>query len=175
VSPTADSPVGRAVQKVAGTRAFSILGAKVFPPIDRLLHKLTGGRVAVSAALLPSLVLTATGRKSGRLRRTPLATLPIDADFLVVGSNFGKEHHPVWTTNLLAQPEAAVTFRGETIPVRARLLDADEKAEVWPQLLRMWPTYDRYVERSGRNLRVFRLERQPPPAQPPPAQPPPAG
>jgi deazaflavin-dependent oxidoreductase (nitroreductase family) len=152
------------VQKVAGTRGFAALGSKVFPPLDRLVHKLTGGRVVLSAGMVPSLVLTATGRKSGEPRRTPLATLPIDDDFLVVGSNFGKEHHPVWTANLLANPDATVSFRGQTIPVRARLLDAAEKQAVWPQLLRLWPTYDRYVERSGRDLRVFRLERQPPPA-----------
>jgi deazaflavin-dependent oxidoreductase (nitroreductase family) len=152
------------VQKVAGTRGFAVLGSKVFPPLDRLVHKLTGGRVVLSAGLVPSLVLTATGRKSGEPRRTPLATLPVDDDFLVVGSNFGKEHHPVWTANLLANPDATVSFRGQTIPVKARLLDPAEKQEVWPQLLRLWPTYDRYVERSGRDLRVFRLERQPPPA-----------
>jgi len=157
-SPT-DSAIGRAVQKVAGTRAFALVGSKVFPPIDRVVSKLTGGRVVLSAALVPSLVLTTTGRKSGQQRRTPLATLPIDDDFLVVGSNFGKDHHPAWTANLMADPKATVSFKGETIPVVARLLDAEEKKEVWPQLLRIWPTYDRYVERSGRDLRVFRLER----------------
>jgi len=149
------------VQKVAGTRAFATVGSKVFPPLDRVVHKLTGGRVVLSATLVPSLVLTTTGRKSGQPRRTPLATLPVDGGFLVVGSNFGKEHHPAWTGNLLAQPEASVSFKGETIPVVARLLDAEEKKAVWPELLRIWPTYDRYVERSGRDLRVFRLERRP--------------
>ena len=156
-SPT-ESRIGRAVQRVAGTRAFAVVGSKLFPPIDRVLHRLTGGRVVLSASLVPSLVLTTTGRKSGQQRRTPLATLPLDDDFLVVGSNFGKDHHPAWTANLLADPRATVSFKGQTIPVVARLLDADEKAEVWPQLLRIWPTYDRYVERSGRDLRVFRLE-----------------
>ena len=43
------------------------------------------------------------------------------------------------------------------IPVEAELLDDDEKAAVWPRLLAVWPTYDTYAERSGRNLRVFRL------------------
>ena len=97
----------------------------------------------------------------GQPRRTPLATLPVGDDFLVVGSNFGKEHHPAWTGNLLAKPEATVSYKGKTVPVVARLLDDSEKKEVWPQLLRIWPTYDRYVERSGRDIRVSRLEPQP--------------
>jgi deazaflavin-dependent oxidoreductase (nitroreductase family) len=159
VAPEADTWIARVVQKIAGTRGFAVVGSKIFPPIDRMAHRLTGGRVVLSAALVPSLVLTTTGRKSGQPRKTPLATLPVDGGFLVVGSNFGKEHHPAWTGNLLASPAASVSFKGDTIPVEARLLDADEKKEVWPQLLRIWPTYDRYVERSGRDIRVFKLER----------------
>ena len=158
--PDADSPIGKAVQKVAGSKLFADIGSKVVPPIDRLVSKLTGGRIVISAGMVPSLVLTVKGRKSGQPRRTPLATLPVDGGFLVVGSNFGKEDHPAWTGNLMANPEASVSFKGKDIRVVAHLLDADEKKEVWPKLLEIWPTYDRYVERSGRDLRVFKLERQ---------------
>lgn len=158
--PGSDSRVSRAVQRVASTRAFAATGSKLFPPIDRVLSKVTGGRVALSQALVPSLELTTTGRKSGQPRRTPLATMPRGDDFLVVGSNFGKENHPAWTANLLAEPKAVVTFKGETIPVVARMLDPDEKAKVWPDLLKIWPAWTSYTERSGRDLRVFYLERQ---------------
>jgi deazaflavin-dependent oxidoreductase (nitroreductase family) len=159
--PRSESAISRAVQRVASTRAFAATGSKVFPPIDRVLSRITGGRVALSQALVPSLELTTTGRKSGQPRRTPLATLPVGDDFLVVGSNFGKEHHPAWTANLMADPNATVTFKGQTIPVVAHFLDADEKAKVWPDLLKIWPAWTSYTERSGRDLRVFRLERRP--------------
>jgi deazaflavin-dependent oxidoreductase (nitroreductase family) len=86
-----------------------------------------------------------------------MATLPVDNGFLVVGSNFGKEHHPAWTANLIANPEATVTFKGEDIPVVAHLLAPDEKAKVWPELLKIWPAWTSYTARSGRDLRVFRL------------------
>jgi deazaflavin-dependent oxidoreductase (nitroreductase family) len=158
--PGSESAISRAVQRVASTRAFAATGSKLFPPIDRLLSRVTGGRVALSQALVPSLELTTTGRKSGQPRRTPLATLPVGDNFLVVGSNFGKENHPAWTANLLAEPKAVVTFKGQTIPVVARLLDADEKAKVWPDLLEVWPAWTAYTERSGRDLRVFRLTRR---------------
>lgn len=149
--------MGKVVQRVAGSAGFAKVAPKIVPPLDRMISKLTGGRFVLSQGLLPSLVLTTTGRKSGQPRTAPLATLPVDDGFLVVGSNFGREHHPAWTSNLLANPDASVTYRGRTIPVTARLLDDAEKSEVWPQLTALWPTYDRYVERSGRNLRVFRL------------------
>ena len=153
----AESAIGRAVQKLATTRAFAATGSKIFPPIDRLMSRISGGRVVLSASLVPSLVLTTTGAKTGQPRKAPIATLPVDDGFLVVGSNFGKEHHPAWTANLIANPDATVTYKGEDSPVVARLLDADQKAEVWPDLLRIWPAWTNYTERSGRDLRVFKL------------------
>ncbi|MGB8651841.1 MAG: nitroreductase family deazaflavin-dependent oxidoreductase [Mycobacteriales bacterium] len=153
-----EGPVGRAVQRVAGLPFFAGVAGRVMPPVDRGLSRLTGGRLAVSQLLVPTLVITTTGAKSGLPRTTPLATLPDGDAFYVVGSNFGGGAHPGWSANLLKTPEATVTYRGRTTAVRAHLLDEQEKAAVWPRLLKIWPTYDRYVERSGRNLRVFRLD-----------------
>ena len=143
---------------MAGSKAFMRVGPKVVPHVDRFLHKVSGGRFISSGGLLPSLVLTTTGAKTGQQRTTPLATKPEGDGWIVVGSNFGREKHPAWTANLIANPDATVMFRGRRTDVRARLLDDAEKEMVWPRLTTMWPTYDRYTERSGRNLRVFRLE-----------------
>jgi deazaflavin-dependent oxidoreductase (nitroreductase family) len=103
-------------------------------------------------------VLTTTGRRSGLERETPLACVPDDTGgWWVVGSNFGREQHPAWTANLIARPEATVSFAAKLTPVRAELLDDDAKAAVWPRLVAAWPAYDDYVESSGRNIRVFHL------------------
>lgn len=153
-----DGPVGRAMRKMATSPAFRKIGPKVVPPTDRLLHKLTGGRVIVSRLLVPSMILTTTGRKSGLPRESPLACVPDGPGrWYVVGSNFGREQHPAWTGNLIAEPAATVSFEHRTTPVAARLLSDDEKAEVWPKLIAVWPAYDDYVVSSGRNIRVFEL------------------
>jgi len=152
------SPLGRATQWVAASSGFRAVGPKVVPPMDRLLSRLTGGRVVLSGSLVPSLVLETTGARTGQRRTTPLACLPEDdGSFLVVGSNFGRDSHPAWTANLIANPDATVTHRGRTTAVRAVRLSPEEKAEVWPRLTAVWPNYDRYTEVSGRDLRVFRL------------------
>ena len=153
-----DHPVSRVTRKVATSKAFRKVAPKVLPPLDRAMHKLTKGRVNLSSAIVPSMVLTTTGQKSGLPRESPLACVPDgDHGWFVVGSNFGQEKHPAWTGNLLANAEASVDFRRQTHAVHATLLDDDEKADVWPRLLEVWPAYDDYVEVSGRNLRVFRL------------------
>lgn len=155
-----DHPVSRATRKVATSKAFRKVAPALVPPLDRAVHKLTGGRVSVSGAIVPSLVLTTTGRKSGLPRQSPLACVPDgEAGWYVVGSNFGREDHPAWTANLIANPDATVDHARRTYRVRAELLDDAEKAEVWPRLLEVWPAYDAYVEASGRDLRVFRLRK----------------
>jgi deazaflavin-dependent oxidoreductase (nitroreductase family) len=154
-----DGPVGRMTQKMASSRWFSKVAPPVLTPIDRFLHKVTGGRFLLSKALVPTVMLTTTGAKSGQPRQVPLACIPDGELIYLVGSNFGREHHPAWTGNLIKTPRAEVSFRGETFPVDAARLSDEEKAEIWPTILKVWPTYDSYVERSGRNLRVFRLSR----------------
>ncbi|WP_327588664.1 nitroreductase family deazaflavin-dependent oxidoreductase [Nonomuraea sp. NBC_00507] len=145
-------------QWLAGTRGFALIAPKIVPPLDRLVNRMTGGRALMGDQMIPHLLLTTTGSKSGQLRETPLACLPEDGGtFLVVGSNFGREHHPAWSGNLLKTPQATVRFRGRVIPVTAALLTDAEREQAWETLIRFWPLYQGYTDRSGRELRVFRL------------------
>ena len=149
--------IGRATQLMAATPVFAQVAPLVVPPLDRTLHRLTGGRFIVGRLLVPSLVLTTTGRRSGEPRYAPLACMPADGGWYVVGSNFGRTHHPAWTANLIATPEATVSFAGRTTEVMARLLSDESRAEVWPRLVAVWPVYETYVARADRDLRVFHL------------------
>ena len=146
------------IHPMAGSALFARVGPYVVPYIDRFVHRVTGGRVVTSQLFVDSLVLTTTGRRSGEPREAPLACArEASGSWLVVGSNFGKEHHPAWTANLLADPAAIVSYRGDVVPVTATLLDRDEREAAWAHLRQVWPIYDRYEDRAGRSLRVFRL------------------
>lgn len=150
--------LGPVFQQISAAEWFSKVGPKVVPPMDRTLHKVSGGRLMLGQLLVPSLVLTTTGAVSGLPRRTPLACLPDpDGGWYVVGSNFGREKHPAWTGNLLKNPDAEVGFQGRSVPVTAHLLGDAERAKIWPRLTAVWPVYDRYAERAHRELRVFQL------------------
>lgn len=144
---------------MAASPRFLRSAPKVVPKLDRGIHRLSGGRLMMSRLMLPCVVLTTTGRKSGQQRTTPLATVPYQGDLYVVGSNYAKPQHPAWSWNLIAHPDASASFEGEEFAVRATLLDDDEKASVWPALIAEWPLFDTYTARSGRDLRVFRLSR----------------
>ncbi|WP_411141543.1 nitroreductase family deazaflavin-dependent oxidoreductase [Streptomyces sp. x-80] len=149
------------VQRVSSTRAFARLAPYVIPALDRTVHRLTRGKVLLSARLLPGAILTATGARSGLPRRTPLACLPDgDGGWLLIGSNFGRPGHPAWTGNLLKHPEAEMSWRGRDIPVRARLLTGAERARAWRAATTRWPPYAAYQARVAREIRLFRLERR---------------
>jgi deazaflavin-dependent oxidoreductase (nitroreductase family) len=157
-----DSRLGRLVQRAAQTSSFQPVALKLAPRMDKVVNRLSGGRFTVTSLIVPALVLTTTGAKTGQPRTTPLATMPDGDDiFYVVGSNFGIDKHPAWTANLMKNPRAKLTYGGRTSSAEAHLLSDEEKAEVWPRLTKVWPTYDTYVAKTDRNLRVFRLTRTP--------------
>lgn len=151
----------RMVQKVSSTRAFARIAPRVVPALDRAVHRLTRGKVLLSAQLLPGVILTARGAKSGLPRRTPLACMPEeDGTWILIGSNFGRTDHPAWTANLLAHPDAEINWKGKDIPVTAHLLRGEERDTVWKALLDFWPPYATYQARVAREIRLFRLVRR---------------
>ncbi|MGW9176852.1 nitroreductase family deazaflavin-dependent oxidoreductase [Streptomyces decoyicus] len=154
-------PGERLIQRVSATRTFARIAPHFIPALDRAVHRLTRGKVLLSARMLPGVILTATGARSGQPRRTPLACLPEEGGgWLLIGSNFGRPGHPAWTGNLLKNPDAEVSWRGRDIPVRARLLTGEERAEAWRTALAFWPPYAAYQARVAREIRLFRLERR---------------
>ncbi|MFB7914016.1 nitroreductase family deazaflavin-dependent oxidoreductase [Streptomyces sp. NPDC056061] len=153
----------RLVEKVSATRAFAKVAPHVVPAMDRTVHRITRGRVLLSARMLPGLILTVPGARSGSPRTTPLACMPEDGaahSWILVGSNFGRAGHPAWTANLLAGPDkAVVNWNGRDIPVRATLLKGAEREAAWRAALKFWPPYASYQARVEREIRLFRLER----------------
>ncbi|TQL39756.1 nitroreductase family deazaflavin-dependent oxidoreductase [Salinispora arenicola] len=163
------SVLGSLTRRVGHHRWFSA-GARLLVPADRAVGRLTRGRV-VALGLLPSLVITTTGRRSGKPRSNPLLYVPDGDAYVVIGSNWGQAHQPSWALNLLATPSAEVDIKGRRIPVRADPADGAERDRLWQLLVTEWPAYQTYVQRSGgRDIRIFRLV---PAARPPAAPQPP--
>jgi len=146
---------------VSRTRWFRRVGPTVMPPFERLMRRVTGGRVQASGLLVPTVVLHTLGAKSGQWRETVLMYCPDRRSgrgvMLVTGSNFARDRHPAWTTNLMAHPEAAVSLHGKRIPVRAELIGDAEREAVWATIEQQWPGYRGYERAAGRTLRIFRL------------------
>lgn len=157
------APGVRLMQKLSSTRAFARIAPHFVPAMDRAVHRLTRGKVLLSAGMLPGVILTAKGARSGLPRTTPLACMPEEpgeagGSWILIGSNFGRPGHPDWTANLMKHPDARIGRRGEDIEVRARLLKGAERAAAWQAVLKFWPPYATYQARVEREIRLFRLE-----------------
>ena len=127
--------------------------------VDRTLHRLTSGRITlVRLAGLPSLVLTVVGRKSGIARSTPVLCVPQGANFLIAGSNFGGPKPPVWVLNIRSADQVTVAFNGKSQTAVPREVAGDDREAAWAHMLKTWPNYAKYAERTDRVIPVFRLE-----------------
>jgi deazaflavin-dependent oxidoreductase (nitroreductase family) len=138
------------------------LTRRILSPLDPLVYRLTGGRfTAAGPPTIPQIILTTTGRKSGKRRSVQLGVLRDGKEYFVVASNFGQSNHPAWAYNLDAEPKATVTDGAHEVAVRAERLSAEEKALVWPRLEAVVPQYRVYITRTDRDIRVFRLRPTP--------------
>jgi deazaflavin-dependent oxidoreductase (nitroreductase family) len=150
----------RLLLRVIDTRfARRFFGPHVFSHLDRWVIRLTGGRLtAAGPPVFPTLNLTVAGARSGLPRTVPLIYAPLGRAMVVVATNWGRERHPAWSANLLRHPDATVRTKAGVIAVRARLLPAEERDRLWPELLRTMPAWDDYRRSLDRDVRVFVLE-----------------
>ena len=107
----------------------------------------------------PILILTTTGRKSGRPWLRPLIFGEDDGRYVIVASQGGAPTHPDWYLNLSAQPEVEVQIKGDRFRARARTAEGEERVRLWKQMARIWPPYDEYQTRTDREIPVVVLER----------------
>ena len=147
------------IRRFAGSRWFAAIAARVAPALDLIVHRLSRGRRLATPNALPTLMLTATGRRSGDPRTVALSFVELDGAPVVVGTNWGRPAHPSWSANLLAEPRARVEYRGDAWDVVARPLEPGQRARAWDLLDEMLPAYRAYRERLDRPVRMFRLER----------------
>ncbi|MFF2368974.1 YhjD/YihY/BrkB family envelope integrity protein [Agromyces sp. NPDC058110] len=148
------------VAPITRTRVFRATAPTLLPPIEAFVRVVTGGRIQLSGLLVPSLVLHTVGAKSGEPRESFLMYTPDGhGRAIVAGTKFAMEHHPGWTYNLIARPDASITVRGRDLAVRASLIDDDaERERVWTIIEAQWPGYRGYERDSGRVVRLFRLQ-----------------
>jgi deazaflavin-dependent oxidoreductase (nitroreductase family) len=120
-------------------------------------YRETDGEVGYLWNGVPTLLLTTTGRKSGRPRTSALIFGRDAEDYLVIASKGGSPEHPEWYRNLEADPKAEIQVRAERIQVAARTATADERPRLWGIMAGQWPNYDVYQTRTDRHIPVVVL------------------
>jgi deazaflavin-dependent oxidoreductase (nitroreductase family) len=106
------------------------------------------------------LILFTKGRKSGEQRSHALIFREHDGAYLVVASKGGADAPPAWFVNLQADPDVEVQIKGDRFPATARVATPEEKPAMWAKMTEVWPDYDQYQTKTGREIPVVVLERK---------------
>jgi deazaflavin-dependent oxidoreductase (nitroreductase family) len=133
---------------------------KTFTRINVWVYKLSGGRLLNKfPGGFDICIVGTTGAKSGKRREIALIHLPYGKAKLLVASQGGADTHPTWYHNVKAHPGIDIMFGAEKHAYRARQVSDDEKRDLWPHLLSIYPPFDEYQARTDRNIPVFLCER----------------
>ena len=132
---------------------------KTMNVVHSVLQKVTGGRVGRTLFGMKAVQLHTIGRKSGQ-RRTVWLTSPVNDErrLVLIASKGGDDRHPDWYHNLTANPEVEITDGDVTKPYTARTATAAEKAELWPQVTKVYRGYAGYQKRTDRDIPVVICE-----------------
>jgi deazaflavin-dependent oxidoreductase (nitroreductase family) len=121
------------------------------------LYRASGGRIGGSMKKAPVLLLTTKGRKTGKMRTTPLLYGRDGDNIVVVASVGGAPHHPNWFYNLKGQ-KAEVQIGREKQRFKARVAEGEERERLWAQMVAIWPNYAEYQKKTKREIPVVVLE-----------------
>ena len=122
------------------------------------VFRVTKGRLMNTFLGGPVCMVTMTGAKSGKTRRLPLIHIAHGENKLLVASCGGMPKNPVWYYNIKAHPQIRIMADGEDKLYLARQVSDEEKADLWPVLLSVYPDFDEYQARTDRNIPVFNCE-----------------
>jgi deazaflavin-dependent oxidoreductase (nitroreductase family) len=103
-------------------------------------------------------LLTTRGRRSGKLRRTPLFYGRHGDAYVVVASNGGAKQIPLWVGNIEADPDVTVQVRDRSFPARARRATPEERPALWELMNTIFPSYAGYERKAGHQLPVVVIE-----------------
>jgi deazaflavin-dependent oxidoreductase (nitroreductase family) len=109
----------------------------------------------------PVVIFTTRGKKSGKLRKTPLMRVEHDGAYAMVASQGGAPQHPSWYFNLKADPDALMVQDGaDRFDATARELEGEEREIWWKRAVEAYPSYADYQTRTDRLIPVLLAERR---------------
>jgi deazaflavin-dependent oxidoreductase (nitroreductase family) len=120
------------------------------------IYEGSGGRVGAWLGL-PTLLLSVTGRKSGKTFATPLVYFKDGESYVVVGSDGAAKHDPQWWKNLQANPACVVRVGRRKVVAKAKLASGADRARLWELGKGVNPMWSKYQARTERELPVVVL------------------
>ena len=121
-------------------------------------YEASGGAEANTLRGVPVVILTTKGRRSGKLRKSPLMRVEHDGSYAVIASQGGAPKHPAWYLNLVEEPHVMLQDGPEAVDMKARVATGGERETWWSRATDVWPDYDTYQTKTDRQIPVVLVE-----------------
>jgi deazaflavin-dependent oxidoreductase (nitroreductase family) len=125
---------------------------KIVVIIHATIYRLSGGRLGVTIGGMGMLILTTTGRRSGKPRAVPLGYMMENDSYVVIASYGGSTTNPAWYLNLINEPRAFVQVKGHKVAVTAQKVEAADREQLWSRLIAKAPLYQKFQDRTKRQI-----------------------
>lgn len=125
---------------------------KLILKIMVFLYNISGGRIGGKMGEVPVLLLTTTGRKTGKQRTLPLVYIMDGSAYVITASAGGADKHPGWFFNIRSNPQATIQVKDKHITVTAEIAGPEKKPELWARLVERAPNFAGYQKRTDREI-----------------------
>lgn len=117
-----------------------------------------GDTSAASISGMAVVVLTMRAKAPGKVRKVPLMRVEHEGSYAAFASIGGAPKNPQWYYNITRDPEIDLMDGTKSTPMRARLLEGDERRLWWDRGVAAYPPYEEYQTKTTREIPVFILE-----------------
>ncbi len=132
-------------------------GMRFIVGVHEFWYRATNGVVGGNLFGAQMLLLTTTGRKSGKRYTTPLTYLEDGQNLVIIASNSGADTDPNWWRNLKANPHALVQVGGQHKELHAEAALGAERDRLWSAVTAQYSVYRRYAAGTKREIPVVVL------------------
>lgn len=130
---------------------------KLFGALRVGIYRLSGGILGGRMIGFRVLLLTTTGRKSGKAHTIPLGRFDHKDGYIIVASNGGQPTNPAWYHNLKSNPRVTVQVLNKVMSATAEVLSGEARAQAWQQVIATAPSYAKYEKRTTREIPLVLL------------------
>ena len=129
---------------------------RIFSKFHEGLYRFSRGRIGTKIGNLQFIILTTTGRKSGKKRVVPLASIPSGKEYMVIASYGGNSHHPAWFLNLRENPNIEIQIGTRITKAKASIVEKTDSLyqELWEKATATYHGFDNYQKATSRNIPI---------------------
>ena len=131
---------------------------KLIPAIHSFLYRLTKGGFGGKMFGFNVLLLTTTGRKSGKEHTSPLGFIKDNGNYVICASAGGAPKHPAWYFNLTSHPQVTIEVLDKHIKATAEVVAGAERQRLWDALVAVAPNYAGYEKTTTREIPMVVLK-----------------